>query len=555
MIRTFLRSLPGLLVLAACGGEKSSVAADDVGGTVIIVQPAEPATLFPPSAYGTSYAMSVVGAVYDRLAEIGPALETTGDAGFQPRLAKSWQWATDSLSIAFALDPNARWHDGPPVRAEDVRHTFAVYSSDSVGSEVRSQLGNIDSVTVRDSLTAVFWFKRRMPQQFLDATYHMYVLPSHLMRTKSMASLATDSTLARHPVGTGRFRFVGWTPAARIEIVADTGNARGRAKLDRVIWTLVPDAGAATVKLFNDEADVYEKLNADYVAQVSRSPRLRIAQNGALEYGYLGLNLEKPATAGTPNQFFSDVRVRRAIGVAIDRERVVRNVFDSLASVALSAAPRSMIPDTLGLKPPAFDPAMARALLDSAGWTDSNGDGVRDRQGVKFAFDIVYPTSSINRQKLAVLIQEQLKAVGIEARPLALEIKTLIGRVNSHDFDAAMLSWMVTPGRVGLRQTWASYGESNCCGYKSTEFDAILDSALTTFDGATSRRRWSAVFQRLIDDMPGVWLYEPNIPMALHRRIRTAPMRADEWYANLADWSIDPSARIERDRTGLGKAR
>lgn len=553
MIRALSRSLPlALTLLASCGGEKKG--GGDEGGTMVIVQPAEPTSLFPPTEYGSTNGMAIMGAIFDRLAEIGPDLETNGDAGFQPRLATRWDWAADSLSIAFALDPKARWHDGKPLRAEDVRFTFATYTADSVASEARAQLGNIDSVTVRDSLTAVFWFKRRMPQQFLDATYHMYVLPSHLLTGKAPASLASDA-FGRNPVGTGRFRFARWTPNERIEIIADTGNARGRAKLDRVIWSIAPDFGAATVKLFAGEADFFESMRTADLAQVAQTPTLRLEQILPLAYYFLALNHEKGDATGTPNPLFSDVRVRRALAMGVDKAGLVRNVLDSLGVVSLTAAPRALIPDTAGLKPLKYDPVAARALLDSAGWTDSDGDGVRDRNGVKFSFDMPFPNSSANRKNFSVLLQEQFKAIGVEAKPLSLDGSAMRERATSHKFDAYIASWQMTPGRVGLRQTWASNGDSNCCGYKNPAFDALLDSALTTFDPATSRARWTRLFQLLIDDQPGIWLYEQRATMALHRRIRNAPMRADEWWANLADWTIDPTQRIERDRIGLGTAR
>ncbi|MFY7921820.1 MAG: ABC transporter substrate-binding protein, partial [Gemmatimonas sp.] len=173
--------------MTACSGTDGPPdAPGEAGGTLIVVTPAEPSTLFPPRVIGTQGA-AIIGAIFDRLAEIGPALETYGDEGFQPRLATAWRWAADSLSIAFMLDSAAHWHDGKPVRAADVVYTFRAYTDDSVGSDVRSLLGNIDSVTARDTRTAVFWFKRRMPQQFYDATYPMYILPSHLLDTIPMA--------------------------------------------------------------------------------------------------------------------------------------------------------------------------------------------------------------------------------------------------------------------------------------------------------------------------------------------------------------------------------
>jgi peptide/nickel transport system substrate-binding protein len=549
-LRSF-RLLPALALLA-CGGE--SRVADDAtgenGGTMIAVVPAEPTTLLPPLVSSVQGG-AVVAALFERLAEIGPALETYGDGGFTPRLATSWRWATDSMSIAFAIDPAARWHDGAPVRAADVRFTYRAYTSDSVGAESRSLLGNIDSVSVRDSMTAVFWFKRRTPQQFYDATYHMWILPAHLLDTVPLSRLA-ESSFARQPVGTGRFRFARWDPGQRIEIVADTANARGRARLDRVIWSIVPDFGAATVKLFAGEADFFEMIRPDNFAQVAQTPTLRLVDNHALTYNFLALNYRDPQAPGQPHPILGEPSVRRALTMAVDRERLVRSVFDSLGVVALAPAPRALIPDTAALRPLPFDPAAARALLDSAGWRDSDGDGLRERNGVPLAFDMLVPNSSASRQRYAVLLQEQYRAVGVKATPLVLDVNALVARIDRRTFDSYLGGWGTSPGLVGLRQTWASTGTANTSAYASRAFDALLDSALTTFDATRSRRYWARVFQQAIDDAAAVWLYEQRTPVAIHRRFIVPPLRADGWWANLADWRTDPAQRLDRDRIGLG---
>jgi peptide/nickel transport system substrate-binding protein len=517
---------------------------------MIAVVPAEPTTLLPPLVSSVQGG-AVVAALFERLAEIGPALETYGDGGFTPRLATSWRWATDSMSIAFAIDPAARWHDGAPVRAADVRFTYRAYTSDSVGAESRSLLGNIDSVSVRDSMTAIFWFKRRTPQQFYDATYHMWILPAHLLDTVPLSRLA-ESSFARQPVGTGRFRFARWDPGHRIEIVADTANARGRARLDRVIWSIVPDFGAATVKLFAGEADFFEMIRPDNFAQVAQTPTLRLVDNRALTYNFLALNYRDPQAPGQPHPILGEPSVRRALTMAVDRERLVRSVFDSLGVVALAPAPRALIPDTAALRPLPFDPAAARALLDSAGWRDSDGDGLRERNGVPLAFDMLVPNSSASRQRYAVLLQEQYRAVGVKATPLVLDVNALVARIDSRTFDSYLGGWGTSPGLVGLRQTWASTGTANTSAYASRAFDALLDSALTTFDATRSRRYWARVFQQAIDDAAAVWLYEQRTPVAIHRRFIVPPLRADGWWANLADWRTDPAQRLDRDRIGLG---
>ena len=542
-----------LVALGACDkGADTTEAAGEVGGTLVVVVPAEPSTLFPPQVIGTQGG-AVIATIFDKLAEIGPALETHGDAGFRPRLARSWTWATDSLSIAFALDSTARWHDGAPVRAADVVYTFRAYTDDRIGADTRSLLGNIDSVTARDERTAVFWFKRRMPQQFYDATYPMYILPSHLLDTIPMAQVGR-SAFARAPVGTGRFRFARWDAGQRIEVIADTANARGRAWLDRVIWSIAPDFGAATVKLFAGEADFLEMVRPENLAQLAQAPTLRLVMNPALAYNFVALNQRDPADTTRAHPVFGDSLVRRALTMGVDRARLVRNVLDSLGVVSLAPAPRALVPDTAALRPLPYDVAAARALLDSAGWRDTDNDGVRDRNGRPLAFDIVVPNSSPTRQRFAVLLQEQYRAIGVKASPVLLDVNALIERIGSLGFDSFLGGWAAVPGLVGVRQTWMSGGESNEVRYRSRVFDAYADSALATFDAERSRRYWTAAFQQAIDDAPAIWLYEQRAPVVLHKRFIVPPLRADGWWFDLAEWRVDPAQRIARDRIGLGPA-
>lgn len=554
MKRVALRLAPLALigVLACKTDDKAPAATSDIGGTMVVVQP-EPTTLFPPRMNSTE-GLAIIDAVFDHLAEIGPDLSVAGDKGYSPRLARSWEWAKDSLSIAFALDPKARWHDGAPVRAKDVQYTFAVYTADSVASETKSLLGNIDSVSVRDSLTAVFWFKRRLPHQFFDATYHMYILPSHLLDTISMERVS-DAPFGRAPVGSGRFRFGSWERGARVEIVADTTNSRGRAKLDRVIWTFSSDFGAATVKLFSGDADFYQAIRPENLAEVARSTTLKLIPAPSLEYGFLAYNMHARKSTTAPHPIFGDVRVRRAFAMAVDRARMERNVYDTLGSVALAAAPRVLIPDTAALRQLAYDTLAARALLDSAGWKLSGTETVRTRNGQRLTFELLAAKSSASRQRYAVLLQEQLRPLGVDVQVRVVDGRAMGQAVEGHNYDSWLSSLTMTPGRLGLPQTWATGGDMNYGGYSNPALDATIDSAITAFDPTRSRTMWTRVFQSLIDEQPGLFLYEPRSALTMHKRILPAPLRADAWYANLADWSIDPNQRIDRDKGGLGSAR
>ena len=219
-----MRSLSALRILAcvalavsACSERGSTGASGDAGGTVVFaIGGQEPTPLLPPLAADV-ISRIVTDNVFDRLAEIGPELNTLGDRGFQPRLARSWTWAKDSLSIAFSLDPRARWHDGQPVRASDVKFSFDVSKDPKTATQVTASIANVDSVNVRDSATVVIWYHRRTPEQFYDFVYQVPILPEHVLNNVARDQLGT-SDVVRRPIGTGRFRFGRCAGVSRLRI-------------------------------------------------------------------------------------------------------------------------------------------------------------------------------------------------------------------------------------------------------------------------------------------------------------------------------------------------
>src|SRR5687768_15550967 len=264
-----------LLTALACttADQPSSSTADTArGGTVVISVGGDPDGLFPP-IHATTTGKAVSDQTYDHLADLGPELNTVGDAGFTPRLAKSWRWSPDSLSIEFQVDPRARWHDGRPVRASDVAFTHALYKDPATASPTAPLIASIDSVTAPDSLTAVFWFGKRSPIQFYESTMLMAILPEHALKGIRGQTLRT-SEIARKPMGSGKFRFVSWTPGSSIEVAADSANYHGRPRIDRVIWSIAPDPKTVFTRLIGGEADVLEQVPMGDMPQLSAHPEL-----------------------------------------------------------------------------------------------------------------------------------------------------------------------------------------------------------------------------------------------------------------------------------------
>jgi peptide/nickel transport system substrate-binding protein len=545
-----------LITLSCKGGDRTASTAADTasaGGTIVISTGGDPDVLFPPHE-ATIQGRQVSELVYDHLADLGAGLNTVGDGGFEPHLAKSWRWSPDSLSIAFALDPRARWHDGVPVRASDVAFTYALYNDSATASPSAPLISEIDSVTAPDSLTAVFWFSKRSPMQFFVSVNPMVILPEHLLRGVKGPALRT-SALARSPVGTGRFRFVSWKAGSSISLAADTANYRGRPKVDRVIWSIAPDFNTAFTRLLGGEADVLEQLAAPNVAQLVGNSQLRTVLLPGLEYNFVQFNLRDPANRTRPHPLFADRGLRRALTMAVDRVHIVQNVYDTLAAVAVGPTVRAYPSTDTTLQQIPYSVEGARRLLDSLGWRPSGGDSVRVRNGRRLEFTVSVPSSSRNRMNMAVLIQNQLRQVGAMMDIDRLDFPAFVDRESHRVFDAAIGSWSVDASPGGVRQTWGSAGSkraggSNYGSYENPAFDAAVDGALSAMSLEDRRARFKRAYQIIIGDAPAIWLAEPRSVMGMSRRIRTGALRPDAWWASIADWWVPPSERIPRDRVG-----
>ena len=536
--------LPALLmlsvILAACspeGGMPARAAKGRVGGTIVLSSAADADILLPPLTM-TLQGKQVVDQIFDNLADIGLSLNTVGDAGFTPRLADRWSWAPDSMSVWFHINPRARWHDGAQVGAEDVRYTFQLVKDTSLASPLASNLDNIDSVSVMDSLTARVWFHQGTPDAFFKAATPVAILPSHLLKKTSPASLR-ESAFARAPVGSGRFRFAAWDRGARIVLAADSANYRGRPNADRVIWLVSADYPAAALRFLGGDADFLDVVKPELVSQVKARGGDVVVSPGSLDYAYVAFNLRKASNSG-PHPIFGDRETRRALVMAVDRSALVRSVFDTLGLVAHGPATRILATSdtTIGIP---YDPLQASRSLDSLGWRRGS-DGMRSRGKTPLAFSLIVPSSSGIRMKVSVLLQEQWRKAGANVSIEPLELNTFGSRMDSRKFESLLNGWHIDPTPSSVREEWASSeirkGGYNATSYRSPGFDAVIDSAAKEMNPARSTALYRRAYRILTEDAPAMWLYELRNAQGVSKRIHPTGMRPDAWWANLADWTV-----------------
>ena len=536
-------------LLTACGSDRPGSGTG--GGTVFVSMLGDASALFPLTTQDETGRM-VTDLLFDHLAEIGDGMSTIGDVGFQPRLAKSWDWGPDSSWIVFHIDPAARFHDGVPVRSSDVRYTLKLINDPSVGSVFAPLVTNIDSISAPDSVTAKVWFKKHLPEEFYDVAYQIPVVPEHVYGKVPPADLKT-SDLMRHPVGTGPFRLARWDGGSRIELLADTANYRGRAKLDRLVLDVNQAPPAAATAVLTGESDFFEIFPVDQAHKLDSNTTAQGQTYVQMAYGFLALRAHVRKSLTQPHPILGDRAVRRAISMSLDRAAMLANVFNGKGVACDGPFPAGAATADTTLRLPAYDTTAAKALLDSAGWRVGPG-GIREKNGKALTFEIMVTATSPSRGRYADLIQEQLKRVGIQAELGKVPGPVFVSRLNTGDFEATLNVQSTDPSVSGTKQYWGTEGEkagTNYMSYANPKVDALLDSAGHAQNLSTARSFATKAYQAIIDDVPAVWLYDLSSVAAVNRRIVTQPLRADGWWAHLADWSIPADKRIDRDRIGL----
>jgi peptide/nickel transport system substrate-binding protein len=323
-----------------------------------------------------------------------------------------------------------------------------------------------------------------------------------------------------------------------------------------VIWSISPDFTPAVTRFLGGDADLFDALRIENVAQVRGHPALRLLLLPPSDYVFLQFNLRDPADKARPHPLVGERNLRRAIAMSLDRRLLVKSVLDTMGMVPVGPTIRAFPTTDPRIVQIPYDTVHAASLLDSLGWTRTNGRGVRTRNGRDLAFTLLVPTSSLNRLRMAVPIQAQLGQMGIRVAIETMGSAAMGSREQGGNFDAAMGVWHLGASPDGTRAAWSSAGLGdagvNYGSYQSPVFDAQLDSALRA-DSAHARDFFSRAYTTINEDAPAVWLYEPMTIMGLHRRIRTGWMRPDAWWIDLGDWYIPRRERLLRDRLQLSR--
>ncbi|MDX2114666.1 MAG: ABC transporter substrate-binding protein [Planctomycetota bacterium] len=435
-------------------------------------------------------------------------------ATLEPRaqLADAWQVDPAGLWLRVRIRPGARWSDGAPVTADDIRFTFRdfVQNPRINAAAHRASFAAVREVRVVSERVAEFRFDTPLFSSLSVALFNP-IIPRHFYEPISPESLNASTGLL---MGSGPWKLAPqegqWAPPAPILLVRNEHFAGPVPPLERLRFTVVPDAGTRLAELEQNRADLIRATPEQIVAaRAGQGPAATplVWTNMRSGYTFIAWNTGERRGRASP---FADVRVRRAMTHLLDRERMNRDFYRGLASVSTGPFPPTQAdPD---LKPIPFDLQRAAALLDECGWSDRNADGVReDAQGSPFEFEFAYTPGGVMGEPLALYLKDQAAKVGIRVTPRAVDFTTLTQMRRSRDFDAfyLQLSWSGPESDPFsyFHQSQADAGE-NWTGWRSPETSALIDRARSTIDPAARAPLWREVHRAIAEQQPFTFLLD-----------------------------------------------
>jgi peptide/nickel transport system substrate-binding protein len=531
--------------------------AEDAGGTLTIGLFQEPDNLNPFLAVQTASRI-IRDLVLEGLVDADP------DGNYVPELAAVPSVADgtiseDGLTVTYKLADGITWSDGDPFTSRDIQYTWEAVMDDSNAVNSRNGYDQIISIETPDEQTAIITYggDEDNPGQVFAPALSLFsipeaILPAHVLEGESFA----EADFNRIPEGTGPYMVTEWNSGQSIILDANPNyRVPDRPLIDRLIFKILPDQNAGIAQMRTGDIDVFWNIDTGVIDQFQGMDGVTIQVTPSSNIEYLGLNLSNGSDPNDPHFALADPNVRAALAMAIDRTPIIENLLFGLSEAADSpiglgwAAPE-------GLTNPPYDPEGAMALLEESGWVDSDGDGIREKDGETLTLEISTPAGQQVRELTEQVLQEQFKAVGIELVINNVPAATLFGswdengKLKRGDFDIAMDTWgadldpdafLSTLFRSDQIPQESTGGEGwNFFRLQNDTLDAAIDAGRSTLDIEARQDAYRIVVEEVLDAGVYIPLYKRSKLDAFSSAVAGyAPNPWQEFTWNAEDWTVN----------------
>lgn len=490
---------------------------------------AEPPTLNPITSVEAA-ATSVNAYIYDSLIE-----RNRDTLEWESKMAERWEISPDQKQYTFYLRRDVTWHDGHPFTADDVVYSFQLIMDPRTDDpHLKVYYKDIERVEKIDAYTVRFHYKK-VYFLALSVCGSIPIVPKHIVEKEPDFN---TSSLSRHPVGTGPYRFKEWVPNQRIVLTRYDGYFDKKPAIKTLQYQIITDNAVAFQVLKKGELDYMSLFPIQWAKQTRTAgfheKFYKLAYpNPGNGYTYIGWNNASP--------FFNDARVRRAMTHLVDRQKIIDKLLFGLARIVTGPFYPFSKQYNGDITPLQHDVQKARELLKEAGWVDTDGDGILDKDGRPFAFDLILSSGNPIRERIATILKEDLKNVGIKARLLRYEWGAFLSRIMKRDFDATILGWTgdfeTDPYQVWDESQAKVKGSSNFISFENHVASALIREARVEFD-EKKRNQIYHQFQDILHELqPYTFLFAQTSLVAVSRRFGNVKIHKAGLY--LPEWTVD----------------
>jgi peptide/nickel transport system substrate-binding protein len=466
-------------------------------------------TMDPRLAKDTS-AQRVQDLVYDGLIRLDDNLKPV------PDLATKWETPNPTTYI-FTLRKDVKFQDGTPFTASDVKYTYDSILDPKFQAPYASLYEPIKSVDVIDNYTVKFTLKR--PYAPLLSYLNLGIVPKHIGEKN-------DNSLATKPIGTGPYKMVSWDKNSKISFEANENYWAGAPKTKNITYYIIPDNTTRVAALESGDVDlVHSPVSPQDVQRIKgESDKYTVFDTEGLGYTYLDFN--------TKNSTLSDVKVRQAIAYLIDKKTISSDIYQNMDKPAGSPLIPLSWAYSDSIKGFSYDPAKSKALFKEAGWTDSNGDGILDKNGKKLTITLSTHTEDPNRVQSVEYLQNVFKKNGIETKVSTSEFPTFSTNLMNGKFDIALVGWLnlTDPDKAMYNQFYSTSG-SNYGKYSNSTVDKLLDQGRSVLDQNKRKQIYQQAAQIVTNEVAyDVLLYQGYIAMYNNKLTGFKPNSTGSFY-------------------------
>lgn len=437
-------------------------------------------------------------------------------------LAESWSVSDDGLVWTFNLRQDMMWSDGEQVDANDFKFTYDAIAAEAVETPRKSNVELIESIEVVDDFTLVVTFSEVKCDGLSDLG--LGILPSHLY-AEDFSDIMTSPLNEDPTISAGPLTFNEWIRDDNVSLLRNDSYFKGAPNMDGMIIKTIPDAGARLAQLQTGEIDILG-LQPEQLTTAQLNPDLEVYKFKDDGYSYIGLNLANPANPQPgldeegnkveqePHPILSELAVRQAIAHALDYNTIINKVYLGQGyTMAANVVPAVEWAYNSDLEPYAYDTELASSILEEAGWVDSDGDGVREKDGQTLTLSLKTNAGNTTREDLGALVQDQLNSIGFQINFEAIEFGTLVGELLGQTFDMVIIGWTGLGTDPNDDSFWALRFDTPGSGFNFVSFsndrvDELLKAGLSVpgCDPAERAEYYKEIQQIIHDEIPYVFV-------------------------------------------------